>query len=104
MAERIEPVECLGLRCPEPILRAAKAARLLGPGGGLLEIHADDDAFPVDLKSWCRSVNAEVVTLEQRGQTHRAVVRMPRKAGAPEAPSNTAAPPPAAAPAPSPPP
>jgi TusA-related sulfurtransferase/peroxiredoxin family protein len=95
-------IDCTGLRCPEPILNIARAARGLGAMGGELEIHADDTAFPIDLKSWCRSTNAELVSLDRQEQTFRAVVRVPQKAGAakPKAAVAAAAPAAPAAPAP----
>jgi TusA-related sulfurtransferase/peroxiredoxin family protein len=70
-------VDCRGQRCPAPILATAKAARALGGGGGgLLEISADDDAFPFDIRSWCRSSGAELVQLRTEGNVHTAVVRV----------------------------
>lgn len=74
-------VDCLGLRCPEPILNTARAARGLGTTGGVLEIRADDAAFPIDLKSWCRSTSAELVSLEEQDRAFRAIVRVPPPSG-----------------------
>lgn len=74
-------VDCRGQRCPAPILATAKAARVVGAGGGgLLEIAADDDAFPFDIRSWCRSSGAELVQLHSEGIVHTAVVRVPSRA------------------------
>lgn len=70
-------VDCRGQRCPAPILATAKAARALGgSGGGVLEISADDDAFPFDIRSWCRSSGAELVQLHTEGIVHTAIVRV----------------------------
>ncbi len=71
-------IDCRGQSCPAPILATAKAARSLkSKGGGTLEIAADDDAFPLDIRSWCRSSGSELVdlTVDIEG-THRAVVRV----------------------------
>ncbi|MCH9683545.1 MAG: DsrE/DsrF/DrsH-like family protein [Deltaproteobacteria bacterium] len=71
-------IDCRGQSCPAPILATAKAARgLKSNGGGTLEIAADDDAFPLDIRSWCRSSGSELIdlTVETDG-THRAVVRV----------------------------
>lgn len=74
-------VDCRGQRCPAPILATAKAARALGgSGGGVLEISADDDAFPFDIRSWCRSSGAELVQLHTEGLVHTAVVRVASRA------------------------
>lgn len=96
-------VDCRGQRCPAPILATAKAARALGAGGGgLLEIAADDDAFPFDIRSWCRSSGAELVQLRTEDTVHTAVVRVAGRAaqgtvrGTPPPPRLVAAPAPAA--------
>lgn len=72
----INTIDCRGLQCPEPVLRAARAAKQLSESGGTFEILADDEAFPSDVQSWCRSSGATLVTLEPRGGAHRAVVRV----------------------------
>jgi TusA-related sulfurtransferase/peroxiredoxin family protein len=75
-------VDCRGLACPEPVLRTARAAKQLAPAGGLLEVLADDDAFPADVRSWCRSAGAALVSLEPHGAAHRAVIEIAAKAAA----------------------
>jgi TusA-related sulfurtransferase/peroxiredoxin family protein len=88
-------VDCRGQRCPAPILATAKAARALGgSGGGLLEIAADDDAFPLDIRSWCRSAGAELVQLRTEGVVHTAVVRVTSRAAQPTAAATPPPPPP----------
>lgn len=88
-------VDCRGQRCPAPILATAKAARALGgSGGGLLEISADDDAFPFDIRSWCRSSGAELVQLRTEGIVHTAVVRVASRAAQPTAAATPPPPPP----------
>ncbi|MEX1363317.1 MAG: sulfurtransferase TusA family protein [Nannocystaceae bacterium] len=76
-------IDCRGQRCPAPILTTAKAARTMGTaGGGVLEIAADDDAFPLDIRSWCRSSGAQLVDLHSDGDgVHRAVVRVVARSG-----------------------
>ena len=76
-------LNCVGERCPAPILKIAKAARSLGAaGGGVLDVAADDPAFVMDLKSWCVSSKAELMELVDEDGVHRARVRVaPRTAG-----------------------
>lgn len=69
-------VDCRGQRCPAPILATAKAAKTMGTSGGLLEIAADDDAFPFDIRAWCRSSGAELVELVSTQGTFTARVRV----------------------------
>lgn len=86
-------VDCRGQRCPAPILATAKAARALGGnGGGLLEISADDDAFPFDIRSWCRSSGSELVQLRTEGLVHTAVVRVAGRGAAVATQHGSAAP------------
>lgn len=46
-------VDARGLRCPAPVLHAARAARAAGPGG-LLEVRWTDPAAGPDLAAWAR--------------------------------------------------
>ncbi|MFK7988318.1 MAG: sulfurtransferase TusA family protein [Sandaracinaceae bacterium] len=69
-------VDCRGQQCPAPILATARAARQLQDSGGTLEILADDDAFPLDMQSWCRSSGSQLVSLTEDSGTHRALVRI----------------------------
>ncbi|MCA9706832.1 MAG: sulfurtransferase TusA family protein [Myxococcales bacterium] len=77
LATTATAIDCRGQRCPAPILATAKAARTLGStGGGTLEVSADDDAFPLDIRSWCRSSGSELVELASVGGVHTAIVRV----------------------------
>lgn len=69
-------VDCRGLACPEPVLRTARAAKQMSAAGGVLEVLADDDAFPADVRSWCRSAGAALVSIEPQGGAHRAVIQI----------------------------
>lgn len=84
-------LDCRGQRCPQPILSLSKQARGLADSGGLLEVLADDDAFPLDLKAWCRSAGAELVQLSEDGGVNRGIVRIPAR-GAANTPTPKAAP------------
>ena len=87
-----EVLDCRGLQCPAPILKLAKLARSLSPGADI-EVLADDAAFPMDVKSWCRSSGAELVSLDEDGDGHRARIRTKG------APAPAVKPPPPSAPA-----
>ncbi len=47
-----QQLNCLGMRCPQPVLKMALLARKL-PTGTLLEVLADCPAFPTDVRKWC---------------------------------------------------
>jgi tRNA 2-thiouridine synthesizing protein A len=53
-------LDCLGLRCPRPII---ELARQIGevPVGALVEVLADDPAAGPDLAAWCRMRGQELV-------------------------------------------
>ncbi len=88
MNDTSQQIDCRGQQCPQPILTTAKAARALrSRGGGLIEIAADDDAFPLDIRSWCRSSGSELVGVTSDAGVHRAVVRIPSLAGSAATPS-----------------
>ncbi len=94
----IEIVDCRGQSCPAPILATARAARALkSTGGGVLEVEADDDAFPLDIQSWCRSSGSELMAMTTEGGVHRARVRVGGALGGPVATRAPIAPPPPSA-------
>jgi tRNA 2-thiouridine synthesizing protein A len=53
-------VDCLGLKCPQPII---EVARRIGDVqvGELVELQADDPAAGPDLAAWCRMRGQELV-------------------------------------------
>ena len=58
-----KPVDCLGLRCPIPIIRLAKAM----PGvavGEIIRVLADDPAAANDIAAWCRMKHQELVAAD----------------------------------------
>jgi len=87
-----EVLDCRGQRCPGPILALAKRARKLGDDGGLIEIRADDPAFALDLKSWCRSTKNELLHIDDETDGHSALVRVPSKLAPPVPPPPRPAP------------
>jgi TusA-related sulfurtransferase/peroxiredoxin family protein len=66
-------LDCRGMLCPQPILELARAMRQLQPGG-MVEVLADDPAFPMDVQGWCRSTGISLATLDERGGVYRAVI------------------------------
>ena len=75
--ERPQLVDCRGMCCPAPLLATAKAAKGLGGRGGRLVVVADDPAFPLDVKSWCRSTGHALLDLRVRKDgLHQATVEV----------------------------
>lgn len=77
-------LDCRGMRCPEPIIALAKHAREADPGQ-LIEIHADDEAFPIDLKAWAKSAKAEIVAIHNEQGLSHATIKLAGQDSPPEA-------------------
>ena len=61
--ETIVQIDARGLHCPLPVIRLSQAAAGL-EAGSLLEVLADDPAFPVDVRAWCHMTGHDLVSLE----------------------------------------
>ena len=62
--EQIE-LDCIGMRCPRPIIEIAKMARKAP--GSLLQVKANDLAFESDVKAWVDNSGASILSLEKEG-------------------------------------
>jgi TusA-related sulfurtransferase len=60
-------VDCIGLRCPLPVVRLARAIAEVEVGG-VVELLADDPGARVDVPTWCRLKDQELVGREDREQ------------------------------------
>lgn len=49
----MKEINCLGRRCPLPIIETAKAIKELH-GGDCVRLFADDPATEIDLRAWAR--------------------------------------------------
>jgi tRNA 2-thiouridine synthesizing protein A len=47
-----EMLDCLGLKCPQPILKVAAKIPTM-QAGDIIEVLADCPSFPTDMKAWC---------------------------------------------------
>jgi TusA-related sulfurtransferase len=53
-------LDCLGRRCPLPIIELAKAIRTVD-AGDVVRVLADDPAAANDIAAWCRMKGHELV-------------------------------------------
>ncbi len=53
-------LDCLGRRCPLPVIELAKAVRGVAPGE-VVRVLADDPAAANDIPAWCRMKGQEFV-------------------------------------------
>ena len=65
MAEQLE-INCLGMKCPRPIIEIAKAARKSTPGT-ILDVQSDDLAFESDVRAWTEHASATILELKKDG-------------------------------------
>ena len=65
MSTATTTVDCLGLACPIPVVRLAKAVASVEVGG-LVELLADDPGARVDIPVWCRLKGQQLVAQHDR--------------------------------------
>jgi TusA-related sulfurtransferase len=58
-----EPLNCLGLKCPRPIVEMAKRMRKMDYGE-ILEVHADDPVAEHDIPAWCETTGNNLLKME----------------------------------------
>ncbi len=57
-------LNCLGMRCPLPIIEGAKALKTLMTGDQI-SLQSDDPATWVDLSAWARMSGNEVLQIDK---------------------------------------
>jgi len=67
-------LDCIGLYCPVPILKAREEIEEL-MSGQILEILADDPAAEEDISRWSKRTGNEIVYLERKDNILRVLVR-----------------------------
>ena len=61
MTEPVLRLDCLGLKCPLPVVHLARRIVEIEPGQ-VIEVLADDPAAGPDIAAWCRMRGQELVT------------------------------------------
>jgi tRNA 2-thiouridine synthesizing protein A len=59
----MDELDCLGMKCPRPIIELARRITSLAPGERIV-ILADDPAAEPDLAAWCRMRGQLLITSE----------------------------------------
>jgi TusA-related sulfurtransferase len=67
-------LDCTGLFCPMPVIKAKEEITRLG-SGEVLEILADDPGFEKDLPAWCKVTGHEFLGMKKEGRIFRGYVR-----------------------------
>jgi TusA-related sulfurtransferase len=67
-------LNCIGLYCPEPVLRTRIELDKLNPGE-VLEVIADDPAAKEDIRSLVKRIGHELLSVEKEGRKLRFLIR-----------------------------
>ena len=67
-------IDLRGLKCPTPIVRLNEEIRALADGDDLLAV-ANDRAFELDVKAWCRRTQHELVDFTSADGVFTALIR-----------------------------
>jgi len=70
-------LDCIGLFCPMPVLKARDAVRRLAVGQ-VLELASDDPGSEADLKSWTARTGHGLLGIDKDGAVFRFLVRKTR--------------------------
>jgi tRNA 2-thiouridine synthesizing protein A len=63
-------LDCLGMRCPQPILKiTAQSASL--KAGDVLEVSADCPTFEKDIRIWCTRTKKTLLWVKDKGGMKR---------------------------------
>jgi TusA-related sulfurtransferase len=77
MPEQAQPnrkLDCLGLFCPEPVFRVRMELDNMKVGD-VLEVLADDPAAEEDIKSLCKRLEQQILSLSKEGNTLRFIIK-----------------------------
>lgn len=67
-------LDAVGLYCPLPIVKTAKAIKDLEVGK-ILEVIADDEGIKKDMPAWCKTTGHEFLGMEENDGEIRLYVR-----------------------------
>jgi tRNA 2-thiouridine synthesizing protein A len=71
---KIHQVDCVGLYCPVPVMRAKEEIDLLEKGN-LMELIADDPASAEDIPRWAKRTGHRLVSMVKSGDEYRFLIQ-----------------------------
>ncbi len=71
--EANQPLDCIGLYCPIPVLKTREEMDKLAVGE-VLEVLADDPAAEEDLKAWAKRTGQKLLTIEKTDEGMRFLI------------------------------
>lgn len=72
----ITELDCTGLKCPLPVLKARKALRDVAPGGRL-RVTATDPDSPQDFRHFCETTGADMLEAREDAGVFTYLLRKP---------------------------
>jgi tRNA 2-thiouridine synthesizing protein A len=70
-----EILDCRGMKCPQPVLKAAIKANSMPPGS-TLEVRADCPTFAADVTKWCSTAGKVLVSVVDQGGFKTATIQL----------------------------
>lgn len=67
-------LDCIGMACPLPVIKTAKAMKEM-PMGEVLELLASDPGVEPDMNAWARRTGNELISIEKIDQIFRVLLR-----------------------------
>jgi tRNA 2-thiouridine synthesizing protein A len=64
---RVELLDTLGLKCPQPVIKIAVKSPDMKPGD-ILEVLGDCPTFEKDVRTWCERLGRGVLSVKDEGQ------------------------------------
>jgi TusA-related sulfurtransferase len=62
-------LDCIGLYCPQPVIRTAARIKEM-ESGQILEIRATDPGFQIDLPAWCLSHRQKFLGMRRKDRVY----------------------------------
>ncbi|ATW27508.1 DsrE/DsrF/DrsH-like family protein [Candidatus Formimonas warabiya] len=72
--KKVIKIDACGLQCPGPIMRVHQELENISEGD-ILEIHATDPGFAIDIKAWCRRTGNTLLEVKATDMDHVALIR-----------------------------
>jgi tRNA 2-thiouridine synthesizing protein A len=69
-----ETLDCVGLYCPMPVVKAKLRLEEIGEGK-VLEVLADDPGARKDFPAWCDATGNELLFIDQEGNVLKIYIR-----------------------------
>ena len=69
---RVQLIDTLGMKCPQPVWKIALKAPDMKPGD-ILEILGDCPTFKRDVLTWCKALDKAVLSVKDEGQKKKRI-------------------------------